>query len=149
MRISKGLSATIQWGITMTKLSYNRDEFGGVFIGHAPVPKPRMTQRDKWKKRPIVMRYRAFCDVLNLVNNRLGGRLKEILETGEVRMVFFLPIPKSINQKEGDPHQVRPDIDNFIKAVFDAVCEDDAHIYEVKARKQYTEAQPGIYISTL
>lgn len=27
-----------------------------------PVPKPRMTQRDKWQKRPAVMRYRAFCD---------------------------------------------------------------------------------------
>ena len=27
-----------------------------------PVPKPRMTQRDAWDKRPCVLRYRAFKD---------------------------------------------------------------------------------------
>ena len=27
-----------------------------------PVPKPRQTQRDKWKRRDVVMRYRAFAD---------------------------------------------------------------------------------------
>ena len=26
----------------------------------APFPKPRMTQRDKWKKRPIVIKYILF-----------------------------------------------------------------------------------------
>ncbi len=30
------------------------------------VGKPRMTQRDKWKKRPCVLRYRAFADELRL-----------------------------------------------------------------------------------
>jgi len=145
-----GLSAITLWETIMSEtLSYKKDEYGGVFIGHLPVAKPRMTQRDQWKKRPIVQRYRAFCDVLNIVNNRLGGRVKEILETGQVSVVFFLPIPKRRKEKEGDPHQVRPDIDNFVKSVFDAICDDDSHIFEVKARKQYTEGQPGIYISDL
>ncbi|HHE6457291.1 TPA: RusA family crossover junction endodeoxyribonuclease, partial [Proteus mirabilis] len=27
-----------------------------------PVPKPRMTQADKWKKRPPVLKYFAFKD---------------------------------------------------------------------------------------
>ena len=27
-----------------------------------PVSKPRMTQRDVWKKRPVVVKYHAFCD---------------------------------------------------------------------------------------
>ena len=27
-----------------------------------PVPKPRMTQADRWRKRPCVVRYFAFCD---------------------------------------------------------------------------------------
>ncbi len=26
----------------------------------APFPKPRMTQRDKWKKRPVVVKYILF-----------------------------------------------------------------------------------------
>lgn len=29
-----------------------------------PVPKPRMTQRDVWQKRPVVLRYRKFCDAV-------------------------------------------------------------------------------------
>lgn len=31
-----------------------------------PLPKPRMTQRDRWAKRPAVLRYRAFCDEVRL-----------------------------------------------------------------------------------
>ena len=30
-----------------------------------PIGKPRMTQRDKWKHRPIVDQYFAFKDLLN------------------------------------------------------------------------------------
>lgn len=133
------------------KLSYNVDEFGGVFIGHKPVPKPRMTKRDKWKKRPIVMRYRAYCDILNMVDNLLNGQISGIMSTGTVSLIFFLPIPKSRKKTtaEGDPHQVTPDIDNFVKAVLDAICDNDSHIYEIKARKQYTESKPGVYINTI
>ncbi len=133
------------------KLSYNVDEFGGVYIGHKPEPKPRMTRSDKWKKRPIVMRYRAYCDVLNLIDNILNGKISDIMDTGTVSLTFFLPIPKSRKKtnKEGDPHQVTPDLDNYIKAVLDAICDNDSHIYEIKARKQYTERQSGLYINTI
>ena len=133
------------------KLSYNVDEFGGVYIGHKPEPKPRMTRSDKWKKRPIVMRYRAYCDVLNLIDNMLNGKISDIMDTGTVSLTFFLPIPKSRKKtnKEGDPHQVTPDLDNYIKAVLDAICDNDSHIYEIKARKQYTERQSGLYINTI
>ena len=31
-----------------------------------PLGKPRMTQRDKWAKRPAVLRYRAFKDECRL-----------------------------------------------------------------------------------
>ena len=30
-----------------------------------PVAKPRMTQRDKWKKRPVVDKYYAYKDEMN------------------------------------------------------------------------------------
>lgn len=30
-----------------------------------PIGKPRMTRADKWKQRPAVMRYRAFCAAQN------------------------------------------------------------------------------------
>ncbi|MGK4302143.1 RusA family crossover junction endodeoxyribonuclease, partial [Klebsiella pneumoniae] len=31
-----------------------------------PIGKPRMTRADKWKQRPEVIRYRAFCDEARL-----------------------------------------------------------------------------------
>jgi Holliday junction resolvase RusA-like endonuclease len=133
------------------KLSYNKDEFGGVFIGHKPQPKPRMTRSDKWKKRPIVERYYAYCNVLKMIDNLLSGEISGILRTGTVSLTFFLPIPKSRKNtnKEGDPHQGKPDLDNYVKAVLDAICDNDSHVYELRARKQYTEGKPGIYINTI
>ena len=131
------------------KLSYNVDENGGVFIGHKPQPKPRMTRSDKWKKRPIVQRYYGYCNIIKLIDNRLSGRLSKIVDTGRINVVFFLPIPKSRDEKEGDPHQVTPDIDNFLKALLDAICDNDSHVHEVTMKKQYTEGPPGTYINKL
>lgn len=131
------------------KLTYKEDEYGGVTIGHKPVGKPRQTQSDKWKKRPCVMRYRTFSNILNMIDNKTGGKLTKILDTGEVTIIFFMPMPKSRTETEGEPHQVKPDIDNLVKSVFDALCKNDSHIYEIRARKQYTEGQSGLYISTL
>jgi Holliday junction resolvase RusA-like endonuclease len=36
---------------------------------------------------------------------------------------------------EGRPHQSKPDIDNLLKGFMDALLEDDARIWEVKASK--------------
>lgn len=126
-------------------LSYNADHNGGVYIGHEPVPKPRQTQSDKWKKRPCVTRYRAYADILKLVDNRLNGKLTKILDTGRVKIVFWLPIPKSRKEQPGDPHQVKPDADNLVKSVFDAICKNDSHIYDFRASKFYAD-RPGLYI---
>ena len=57
-----------------------------------PVPKPRQTQADKWKKRPAVMRYRAFADEV---------RLKKVyLPTERARVIFHIPMPKSWSKKK-------------------------------------------------
>ena len=46
-------------------------------IDICPVAKPRMTQSDKWRERPAVVKYRAFADELrlkvNLADFRLSG----------------------------------------------------------------------------
>lgn len=36
------------------------------------------------------------------------------------------------------PHQQKPDIDNLIKGILDALCDDDAFVYEVHASKEWT-----------
>lgn len=52
-----------------------------------PIGKPRMTRADKWKQRPAVMRYRAFCDEVRLKNVAMteqGGHI-----------TFVVPMPRA------------------------------------------------------
>ena len=107
-----------------------------------PVPKPRMTQRDKWAKRPAVLRYRSFCDQV-----RAAGLL--VPEAG-AHIVFHLPMPPSWSKKKraemiGRPHQAKPDIDNLGKALMDACLEEDQGVWDVRMTKRWAE-QGGIEI---
>lgn len=98
----------------------------------APIPKPRMTQSDKWKTRPAVLRYREFCDQV-----RAAG--VELPDHGAV-ITFLLPMPQSWSKKKreamnGKPHQQKPDLDNLIKALCDAIHKEDQHIWQYEACK--------------
>jgi Holliday junction resolvase RusA-like endonuclease len=97
-----------------------------------PIGKPRMTQRDKWMKRPPVVRYHLYCQHLALLCNECNYKVEETLS-----LTFVLTMPKSWSNKkrlsmDGKPHQSKPDLDNLIKAFKDALCEDDSfvHTYE-------------------
>ena len=97
-----------------------------------PVPKPRMTQRDKWAKRPAVLRYRAFCDEVRANEVKLP-------EDGSI-VTFVMPMPKSWSKKkkdemDGAPHQQKPDLDNLVKALGDACYTEDCKIHCIAARK--------------
>lgn len=101
-----------------------------------PVPKPRMTQRDRWARRPAVLRYRAFCDAM-----RLHG--VTIPESGG-HLVFHLPMPKSWSKRKreqmaGTPHRQKPDADNLLKAAMDAVYDDDCTVYDVRVTKLWAD----------
>lgn len=96
-----------------------------------PVAKPRMTQSDKWNKRPACMKYWAFRD-------ECRGKALEIPDKS--RVCFIIPFPKSWSQAKREemyyqPHTQKPDIDNLIKAVLDAVYDDDSTISEIHAKK--------------
>jgi len=106
-----------------------------MFYYITPVSKPRQTRADKWKKRPCVMRYRAFADEVRA--NEI-----EILSCG-TEVTFFIPMPKSWSEKKKaemscKPHQQKPDIDNLLKALLDAVFKDDSHVYDIRARKVWS-----------
>lgn len=97
-----------------------------------PVAKPRMTQRDKWAQRPAVMKYRQFCD-------RVRFAKMELYSCG-MQVTFIVPMPESWSKKKreamnGQPHQQRPDIDNYGKAVLDAVYGEDSHVWDVRFTK--------------
>lgn len=99
-----------------------------------PVAKPRMTRRDKWAKRPAVLKYRDFCDLLRLHRVRVPEKGATIR--------FYLPMPKSWGEKkkallDGYPHQAKPDLDNLIKAVLDAIYEDDSIVWQLAAEKYW------------
>ena len=101
-----------------------------------PIPKPRMSRQDAWKKRDCVVRYwnfKAHCKLLDLK-----------LPEGAFAIDFILPMPKSWSAKKRaamlhKPHQQKPDIDNLLKAQFDAVFDDDCHIAQVQGAKWWGE----------
>jgi len=101
-----------------------------------PVAKPRMTQRDVWKKRPCVVRYHQYKDEMRAAFQSLDG--------DRLQMRFGVPMPKSWSKKKrremnGSPHRAKPDIDNLIKAVLDALLAEDSHVYEIVAVKRWSE----------
>ena len=90
-----------------------------------PVPKPRQTRSDKWKQRDCVMRYRAFADQVRDAGVKL---------LPGASIVFFIPMPKSWSNKKREmmdnaPHLQTPDTDNLIKALSDAVYQDDCAMW--------------------
>lgn len=97
-----------------------------------PVPKPRMSRQDAWLKRDCVTRYwnfKAHCKLLDLK-----------IPEKSFKVYFVLPMPdswskKKLDQLRGKPHKQKPDLDNMIKALLDAVLEDDEHIHEIHACK--------------
>lgn len=106
------------------------------FYPVVPVAKPRQTQSDRWKKRPVVMRYRAFCDDLRARNCTFP-------ESGS-HVVFHMPMPASWSKKKrsemlGQPHQQKPDVDNLAKALLDAVLDDDSGVWDMRTTKRWSE----------
>jgi Holliday junction resolvase RusA-like endonuclease len=59
-----------------------------------------------------------------------------------LRVSFFLPRPKALKGEAACPHVKKPDVDNLLKAVMDAmtgagVWKDDALVYVTEAGKWY------------
>ena len=100
-----------------------------------PVPKPRMTQKDRWDPGKRATDYWAYKQKLNLLANLNHYRIKDTLD-----IIFYLPIPDSWPRKKKaslwkKPHQQTPDIDNLVKGFIDALTSQDANIYKITAKK--------------
>lgn len=97
-----------------------------------PVPKPRMTQRDRWHKRPATEAYWAFKDEVRI-------RRVHVPESG-AHIIFVLPMPGSWSKKkraemDGRPHQQRPDKDNLEKGLLDAIYDEDCQVWDSRVTK--------------
>jgi Holliday junction resolvase RusA-like endonuclease len=87
-----------------------------------PMGKPRMTQRDKWAKRKVVVRYRSYADELR--RQTQGIMASPII----VSWRAFFTIPESWSAKKkaalcGELHTSKPDRDNVDKGILDALWE--------------------------
>lgn len=47
---------------------------------------------------------------------------------------------------ESQPHQKRPDLDNYIKGLLDALCKEDNYIWNITAEKRYTQQGKGCVV---
>ena len=102
-----------------------------ILLDIIPVPKPRQTRADKWKKRPSVLRYRAFADELRL-------KLPRDFDFNGYAICFFMPMPKSWSKKKkaemlGTPHIQTPDLDNLLKSLLDAHMGQDCGVHTLVA----------------
>jgi Holliday junction resolvase RusA-like endonuclease len=106
-----------------------------------------MTQRGKWVN-PRARAYMAWKRELQVLAGAQG-----YTDMGSVlSMVFYMPMPKSWSEKKrqqmlGRPHQQRPDLDNLIKAVKDALCAEDSHVHTYKDMRKVWAHTAGIVIT--
>lgn len=103
-----------------------------------PVPRPRMTRKDKWAKRPIVVAYYDYTEDLRTLAMAEGWEPANALQ-----LTFVLPMPKSWSKKKkrehaGMPHQSKPDLDNLVKGFLDAFGEDKG-VWSFAADKRWAD----------
>lgn len=96
------------------------------------VPKPTMTHVDRWAKRPAVLRYRAYGDLLRWH--------RASLPEAYLLVACFTP-PASLSAKRqaqmiGQVHQRKPDASNLQKAIEDHLMPNaDQRIYDGRCIK--------------
>tara|TARA_B110000977_G_scaffold187842_1_gene255384 strand:+ start:499 stop:885 length:387 start_codon:yes stop_codon:yes gene_type:complete len=112
-----------------------------------PVSKPRMTRADTWKKRPCVLKYWAYKD-------ELKEKMKEIdlKVENELYLEFYIQMPKSWSKKKKSEmfnkvHQQKPDVDNLVKGVMDAIFKEDSHVHTIYAKKLWSNTPSITFIS--
>ena len=106
-----------------------------IIFNVTPVAKPRMTQKDKWEKRPAVIRYRDYKDQL-----RFQSPLNFKFPESHYHVIFGLPMPRTWSKKkketmQGRAHQQKPDIDNLLKGIMDAFLTDDSKVWDGRCTK--------------
>lgn len=99
-----------------------------------PMGKPRMTQQDKWRKRPCVFRYWEYAAAMREACKGINQN------PNSVEIIVYLAIPSSHSKKAkaalvGKPHRQKPDVDNIWKGCTDPLWEKDEVISFGSCRK--------------
>lgn len=85
------------------------------------VPKPRMTRRDQWLRpmRDCVRRYYAWKDVVKFTTIEEAKKYQGIPHDGPVMLDITFYFEQG--DKVATLHTKKPDIDNLVKAVMEAL----------------------------
>lgn len=114
-----------------------------------PTSAVRMTKSDTWKLNPnhidplkrqrkSVTKYFAFKNLIAYQASEMGFVLGDCVE-----VVFLVPMPDSWSKKKKElmnrmPCKVRPDCDNYVKAVQDSLSKEDGNIWYINCKKVYS-----------
>lgn len=100
--------------------------------------KPRMTQRDKWKQRPCVMAYRAWCDQLREAcpNPPPAERVEAVTVIAHYAMPASWPQKKRA-KLNGTKKRGKPDGDNVFKGIADALWKDDEKLGDQAVQRRW------------
>ncbi len=105
-----------------------------------PIGAPRMSQRDRWKKRPCVLRYFAWRDKAR----EAAGELPPTEQIESVSWVAYFEPPASWSKRKraehlGKLHRSKPDRDNLDKSLLDALFKEDSQIASGEIQKRWGE----------
>ena len=96
----------------------------------------------------------AFRDRIRQEVKRINTLLikESPFDWDNLTVIFLVPMPKSWSKKKkalmvGKPMQQRPDLDNYLKGLFDATHEEDSSIWKVTASKIWTDCTGKIIIN--
>ncbi|AKU43402.1 holliday junction resolvase [Bacillus phage Silence] len=137
-----------------------------IFLPVVPMGAVRTTQKQKYKD-PSYKKYANYkTEIGLLLKQRIRGTVGRYTAISLPSVTFYMPMPKNgktsrkdaatgkryqVDVSENMPHVSKPDADNLLKGLFDAlngvIWEDDAQVFEIgMVRKVYSES-PGIEFS--
>lgn len=112
-----------------------------LLITPQPAPRPRIGRNGAFN----TPRYRKYKnDLIWLIK----AQRIPTGDYGSIRVVFHMPIPKSVKANPGDPHRKKPDNSNLLKALEDAleqsgIINNDSQFWDENIKKVYGEKGRG------
>lgn len=109
----------------------NRTKWVGACVHGEVVPAPRMTRRDRFAKRPCVVRYFECRDRISRAIFRSGGLPGGLVLFLSVHAAIEMPNSWSKKKKDamdGRLHRHGKDSDNILKTVMDAIWKNDSSV---------------------
>ena len=101
-----------------------------------PKGAPRQCRSDSWRPRECVIRYRRLRDRIRAA----AGLIAPFPDS--ITCAFLIAMPPSWSQRKQDvmagrPHRAKPDIDNLVKGVLDALLQQDGCVHGCIAHKHW------------